>query len=291
MSTHHRYRAVFISDVHLGTKDCQAKKLLKVLNEIECETIYLVGDILDIWSLRRKWYWPKTHNEIVRRLVKDCDNLPNVIFVPGNHDELFRDYDGYEFGKVTIKNEAIHETLEGRKILVVHGDEFDAVVTNAKLITKVGDWLYYVLLYVNRKFNRLRRVFRMPYWSLSAFVKKHVKSVISFVANFEKFLVKDARKRGVDGVICGHIHYPQIRNIEGVVYLNCGDWVENCTAIVETLEGKLELVDFSETDVDGERHSSRRSASAEGQWAEEDAGVEVEEALPLVLGGSRRNAG
>ncbi|MCA8938801.1 MAG: UDP-2,3-diacylglucosamine diphosphatase [Planctomycetes bacterium] len=287
MSAHRQYRAVFISDVHLGTKDCQAKKLLKVLREIECETIYLVGDILDIWSLRRKWYWPKTHNEIVRRLVKDDENLPNVIFVPGNHDELFRDYDGYEFGKVTIRNEVVHTTLEGRKILVVHGDEFDAVVTNAKLITKVGDWLYYLLLYINRKFNRLRRAMRMPYWSLSAFVKKHVKSVISFVANFEKFLVKDARKRGVDGVICGHIHYPQIRNIDGIVYLNCGDWVENCTAIVETLEGKLELVDFSETDVDDERHSSRRTASADPHWEAES----LADFPALVGSGSGRDGG
>lgn len=239
-----RYRSIFISDVHLGTKDCRAEQLLAFLDSVHTEHLYLVGDILDIWSLRRKWYWPASHSAIVEKILRLDASGTRVIFVPGNHDELFRPWSGLRFGGVEIVNEAMHITADGKRCLVVHGDEYDAVVTNAKLITMLGDWLYYVLLWFNRSFNRIRARFGRPYWSLAGFVKKRVKSVLNFVTSFETCLVRGAREKGADAVICGHIHRPQIRPIGDILYLNCGDWVENCTAIVEKFDGRLELLDL-----------------------------------------------
>mgnify|MGYP001818624839 CR=1 FL=1 len=174
MSRIGNYRTIWISDVHLGTVDCKAEKLLAFLSRTKCTYLYLVGDIIDVWSLRRKWYWPRSHNYVVRKIIKQDLTGTRVIFVPGNHDEIFRDYDGMQFGGVTIRNEVIHETVDGTRILICHGDEFDAVVRNAKLITAVGDWLYYVLLALNRGFNWIRRRIGLPYWSLAAFIKGKV---------------------------------------------------------------------------------------------------------------------
>jgi UDP-2,3-diacylglucosamine pyrophosphatase LpxH len=258
------YRTVWISDVHLGTPDCKAEKLLAFLSRVRCEHLYLVGDIVDVWSLRRKWYWPRSHNHVVRKIIKRDLDGTRVTFVPGNHDEIFRDFDGMSFGGVTIRTEAIHETADGRRILVVHGDEFDAVVRNAKLITAVGDWLYYVLLWVNRVFNAVRRRFGLPYWSLAAYVKSKVKRAVQFVGNFEAAVVRSAAERQVQAVLCGHIHRPEIRTLEGLTYLNTGDWVENCSAIVEHHDGRLELLDLGhlEWEPAGERREQapRRGA-------------------------------
>jgi len=239
-----RYRSVFISDVHLGTKDCRADQLLAFLDSVQTDNLYLVGDIIDIWGLKRKWYWPQSHSAVVERILKLDRRGTRVVFVPGNHDEMFRAYEGLKFGGVEILNHAIHVTADGKRCLVVHGDEFDAVVTNAKLITMLGDWLYYVLLWLNRNTNKLRARFGMPYWSLAGFVKKRVKSVINFVTNFETYLVRGAKDHDADAVICGHIHRPQIRPIGELLYINCGDWVENCTAVVEKFDGRLELLDL-----------------------------------------------
>ena len=239
-----RYRTIWISDVHLGTLNCKAEKLLAFLSRTEAEHLYLVGDIIDVWSLRRKWYWPRSHNYVVRKIIKRDLKGTRVTFIPGNHDEVFRDYDGFQFGDITIRNEAVHETVDGKRILVVHGDEFDAVVRNARLITAVGDWLYYVLLRLNRAFNWIRRRFGMPYWSLAAYVKGKVKRAVEYVSNFEEAVVRSATERKVDAVLCGHIHRPEIRDLDGLTYLNTGDWVENCTAIVEHFDGRLELLDL-----------------------------------------------
>jgi UDP-2,3-diacylglucosamine pyrophosphatase LpxH len=244
MTTLGTYRTVWISDVHLGTPDCKAEKLLAFLSRIRCEHLYLVGDIVDVWALRRKWFWPRSHNHVVRKIIKQDLRGTRVTFVPGNHDEIFRDYDGFQFGGVTIRNEVVHTTVDGKRILIVHGDEFDAVVRNAKLITAVGDWLYYVLLWVNRVFNVARRKLGMPYWSLAAFVKGKVKQAVEFVSDFEAAVVKSASEKRVDAVLCGHIHRPEIRRLDGLTYLNTGDWVESCSAIVEHLDGRLELLNL-----------------------------------------------
>ena len=239
-----RYRTIWISDVHLGTLNCKAEKLVAFLSRNTADHLYLVGDIIDVWSLRRKWFWPRSHNYVVRKIIKRDLKGTKVTFVPGNHDEIFRDYDGFQFGDITIRNEAIHTTADGKRILVVHGDEFDAIVRNAKLITALGDWLYYVLLRMNRVFNWFRRKLGMPYWSLAAYVKGKVKRAVEYVSNFEEAVVKSAAERKVDAVLCGHIHRPEIRDLEGITYINCGDWVENCTAIVEHFDGRLELLDL-----------------------------------------------
>jgi len=244
IKTKARYRSVWISDVHLGTKDCRAEQLLSFLKSIHTENLYLVGDILDVWAMRRKWHFPPSHSAVVQKIMKLDRKGTRVVFIPGNHDEMFRPYVGMKFGGVEILSEVMHVTADGRRCLVVHGDEFDAVVTNARLITMVGDWLYYVLLWINRNFNKVRAKFRMPYWSLAGFVKKRVKTVINFVTSFETYLVRAAREKNADAVICGHIHRPQIRDMDGILYLNCGDWVENCTAIVEKFDGRLELIDL-----------------------------------------------
>ncbi len=262
MSNQTSYRTIWISDVHLGTKDCEAEKLIAFLSRSDCEHLYLVGDIIDVWALRRKWYWPRSHNYVVRKIIKRDLKGTKVTFVPGNHDEIFRDYDGFQFGGVTIKNEAIHETVDGRRILIVHGDEFDAVVRNAKLITAVGDWLYYVLLWLNRGFNWVRRKLGMPYWSLAAFIKGKVKRAVQFVSDFESAVIKSAREKEVDAVLCGHIHAPEIREMDGLTYLNTGDWVESCSAIVEHHDGRLELLDLKhlewETVPPYKEHEDRR---------------------------------
>lgn len=269
-----RFRAVFLSDIHLGTRDCQAEKLSAFLKRVQCEYLFLVGDIIDVWNLRRRWYWPSSHNDVVRRIIKREVKGTHVIFVPGNHDEVFRDYDGMRFGGVEIHNKYIHKTLLGERVLVVHGDEFDAVTTNHRLITAVGDWLYYVLLWMNRGVNRLRRRFGRPYWSLSGFIKGRVKTIVQFVSKFEEYVTRMAHDEKVDSVICGHIHQPQIRMIKDVKYCNCGDWVENCTAIVETLDGVLELHDFKHID----QHPAQEQATApipEGVLAENDVDFDL----------------
>ena len=231
--------------------------------------MYFVGDIIDVWSIRRKWYWPTSHNHVVRKIIKWEIKGTQIIFVPGNHDEVFRDYDGMHFGQVAIKNKAIHTCADGKKLLVLHGDEFDAVVTNARLITALGDWLYYVLLWINRGLNRIRRFFNRPYWSMAGYVKDKVKSVLQFVNNYEGYVARAAKDEKVDGVVCGHIHRPEVRDIKGILYCNCGDWVENCTAIVEHFDGRIELLDLKGLQHDGTRASSKKKRAT----VNEDAAV------------------
>lgn len=236
------YRAVFISDLHLGTPGCQAEALLDFLKSHESDYLYLVGDIVDGWQLRRKWFWPQAHNDVVQKILRRVRKGCQVVYIPGNHDEFARDFADHHFGGVKVMEEATHTMLDGRRLWLIHGDYFDPVVKYAKWLAYVGDSLYEFTLRLNRHFNRLRARLGLPYWSLSAFLKGKVKKALNFVADFEKAVAHEAHKRGYQGVVCGHIHRAEIREIEGVIYCNDGDWVESRSALVEHMDGRLELV-------------------------------------------------
>jgi len=240
-----RYRAVFISDVHLGTRGCQAELLLDFIRHMECETLYLVGDIFDGWRLKGGWYWPQAHNDVLQKILRMARKGVRVVYVPSNHDEFARAYCGVHFGGVIVAQNAIHETADGRRLLVVHGDEFDGVVSYAKWLALLGDWAYAAALHLNTWFNRLRRRLGFGYWSLSAYLKSKVKNAVKFIDDFEAAVMDEARRLGLDGVICGHIHKAELRESHGLVYANDGDWVESCTALVEHADGRLEVLDWA----------------------------------------------
>ena len=237
-----RYRALFLSDLHLGARGSQADLLLDFLKHNDAETIYLVGDIVDGWRLRSGWYWPQAHNDVVQKLLRKARKGARVIYVPGNHDEFARDYTGLTFGGVEVMDSAVHETADGKKMLVIHGDQFDIVVRNARWLAFFGDWAYDWAIFLNTWFNRARRLFGVGYWSLSAWAKLKVKNAVNFIGDFEKTLAAEAAKRGVDGVICGHIHHATIKPIGGTLYVNSGDFVESCTAIAEHDDGQFEIL-------------------------------------------------
>ena len=240
-----KFRTVWISDTHLGTSGCNAELLHDFLHSIKPETLYLVGDIIDGWRLKRGWYWPPRHNDIIRRVLKLANKGTRVVYIPGNHDEALRDYTGLAFGGVEVLAEAIHVTADGKRFLVLHGDEFDGVVLYARWLAFLGDVGYSLLLRLNVHFNAVRRRFGLPYWSLSAHIKKRVKNAVAFISRFEEVVAHAARERGVDGVVCGHIHCAEIRDFGGVIYMNDGDWVESCTALVEHADGRIEIIDWA----------------------------------------------
>ena len=237
-----RHRTLFLSDIHLGTPGCKAELLLDFLRHNDAETIYLVGDIIDGWRLKRSWYWSVSHNAVVQELLRKARKGANVIYVPGNHDEALRDYTGLNFGGVDVLADAIHETANGRRFLVIHGDQFDGVVKYAKWLAHLGDRAYELALWLNNWLHEFRRAFGMPYWSLSSWLKHRVKNAVEFISSYEVALAREARERGVDGVVCGHIHHAEMRDIDGVLYCNDGDWVESCTALAEDEAGELSIV-------------------------------------------------
>ena len=238
-------RTVWISDLHLGTPGCQAQALLDFLRDVQCDTLYLVGDIIDGWQLRRSWYWPQLHNDVVQKILRKARKGVRVVFVPGNHDEFARRYVAHNFGGVDVVAECMHVTADGRRLWVTHGDLFDGVIQCAKWLAYLGDAAYEFTLKVNRWFNHLRARLGLPYWSLSRYLKLKVKRAVSYVSDFETAVANEARKRGADGVVCGHIHHAEIREIGGVLYCNDGDWVESLTALVEHHDGRLEIIDRS----------------------------------------------
>ncbi len=240
-----RYRSVFISDVHLGTRGCQADLLLDFIRQVECDTLYLVGDIVDGWKMKSGWYWPQSHNDVVQKILRLARKGVSVIYVPGNHDDRIRDFCGVHFGGVVVARDAIHETADGKRFLVIHGDEFDSIVQHARWLAFLGDWAYRALLASNTLVNRVRRRLGFGYWSFSAFAKTRVKKALQFIENFEQAVAEEARRRGVDGVICGHIHKAERRMIGEVDYINDGDWVESCTALVEHPDGRLEILEWA----------------------------------------------
>jgi UDP-2,3-diacylglucosamine pyrophosphatase LpxH len=246
-----RCRAVFISDTHLGTRGCRADALADFLRRIHCEQLYLVGDIIDVWRLRKSWYWDAMHDEVVRLVLGHARRGTEVIYIPGNHDEMLRSWlpelgmPDLEISGVRLVREAVHTTADGRRFLVIHGDAFDRVVCYVRCLAVLGDAAYTAALVVNRWFNAARRRLGLPYWSLSAFLKRQVKQAVKAIDRFEDALAEEAQRRGMDGVICGHIHHAEVREMQGMLYLNGGDWVESCTALVENTDGVFELYDWA----------------------------------------------
>jgi len=255
------FRTIWISDTHLGTSGCKAELLLDFLKSTDCETLFLVGDIIDGWQLRKGWYWPPRHNDVVRCVLKKAKHGTRVVYIPGNHDEAFRDYVGLNLGGVELLPEAVHETADGRRLLILHGDEFDGVVLYARWLAFLGDYAYTLLLKLNGLINGVRRFLGLPFWSMSAEIKKRVKNAVQFISSFEQAVAHAAAERGANGVVCGHIHTAEIRTIGDVTYYNDGDWVESCTALVEHADGRMEIVDWAE------RKRAQAEAAAEAAVA------------------------
>ena len=240
------YRAIWISDIHLGTAGCKANYLLDFLKYNESTTLYLVGDIIDGWQLRKGWTWKQSHNDVVQKILRKARKGTRVVYIPGNHDEFARDYLDISFGEIEVCHEAVHTCLDGRRLWVTHGDLFDGVIQHAKWLAYLGDTLYTFILTLNHWFNRIRHRCGLSYWSLSQYLKHKVKNAVSFITDFEEALVEQAQRRGYDGVVCGHIHKAEIRNINGTLYCNDGDWVESLTALVETETGELKILTWNE---------------------------------------------
>lgn len=240
-----RYRTVFISDFHLGTKRARADLLLHFLKHTECEKLYLVGDIVDNWALKRKWFWSQSHNDVLQKILRKARKGTQVIYIPGNHDEAFRSFTSNDFGNIQVRMNDIHKTADGKRYLILHGDEFDGVVLYAKWLAYLGDRAYEFAVNMNHYYNKMRKLMGLPYWSLSAFLKRKVKRAVEFVGNFEQAIVRRAREKKADGVVCGHIHTPEMRVIDGIHYCNDGDWVESCSALVEHPDGRFELLDWT----------------------------------------------
>ncbi len=257
-------RTVWISDLHLGTPGCQAVRLLDFLRTVECETLYLVGDIVDGWQLRRTWYWPQSHNDVVQKILRKARKGTKVVFVPGNHDEFARHFVEHNFGGIDVVDDAMHITADGRRLWVVHGDLFDGVIQCARWLAHIGDRAYELTLRVNRHFNSVRARLGLPYWSLSKYLKLKVKRAVSYVNDFEVAVAREARRRGADGVVCGHIHHAEMRTIDGVLYANDGDWVESLTALLEHPNGQLEILDWTEFEQARDAEASHSATPTRG---------------------------
>jgi UDP-2,3-diacylglucosamine pyrophosphatase LpxH len=241
-----RYRTIWISDVHLGTRGCNAELLIDFLDHTDSDTLYLVGDIIDGWRLKKKFYWPDAHNDVIWRVLKRARRGTRIVYIPGNHDEMFRQFAGLDFGGVEIRRQAVHETADGRRLLILHGDEFDAIMLSHRWLAFLGDAAYGFAMWANRWVNALRRLFRLPYWSLSKHAKHRVKKSVEFISDFEALVAREAGRRGIDGVVAGHIHTAEMREIDGVAYYNDGDWVEGCTALVEHFDGAMEILHWAD---------------------------------------------
>ena len=238
-----RVRALFLSDIHLGSRACQAERLLALLKDIECEMIFLLGDIIDFWSLRRGVYWPASHNTVVQKLLRRARHRVKILYIPGNHDEALRDYLDSSFGNIEVKKDHVHVAADGKRYALLHGDEYDQVTTCARWLSVLGDFSYNLLVDFNRTLSWARRKLRVSgHWSLADYAKRNLRGAARFISGFERALARHGETLRVDGVICGHIHTPAIKRLERVLYLNCGDWVDSCTAIVEHLDGRMELV-------------------------------------------------
>ena len=239
------HRTIFISDTHLGTRGCTANLLADFLTHNSCDTLFLVGDIVDGWRLKHRWHWPQSHTAVVHAILRMADCGTRVVYVPGNHDEVFREYCGRSVDRVQILREAVHHTADGRRLLVLHGDRFDTVIACARWLALLGDWAYAKALALNDILGLARRLLGLPYWSLSNYLKHKVKNAVEYVCRFEDAVAREARARGADGVVCGHIHHAAIKDIGGITYMNDGDWVESCTALVEDARGHMEILTWT----------------------------------------------
>jgi UDP-2,3-diacylglucosamine pyrophosphatase LpxH len=248
-----RVRTIFLSDIHLGTRACQVERLLSFLRAYDAEYVYLLGDIIDFWSLRRGIYWPAQHNTFVQKMLKRARHDVKVVLVPGNHDEALREYAGSDFGDIRVVKEAVHAAADGRRYLLMHGDEFDQVTRHHRWVALLGDMAYSVLVRLNGLLSWIRRKLHVSgYWSLAGYAKRSIKGALQFIYGFEESVAHHARQRGLDGVVCGHIHSAAIKSINGITYINCGDWVDSCTAVVEHADGRMELVHWRESEAPGE---------------------------------------
>ena len=266
-------RTIFISDVHLGTRACQAERLLAFLKEHESEYLYLLGDIVDFWAMNRSVQWSSLHNTVVQKVLRRARHGCQVFFIPGNHDEALREYAGVAFGDIRVESEWIHEGLDGRRYLLVHGDEYDQVTRHHRWVAVLGDVGYDTLVRLNLMISRVRRLLRRPgYWSLAGYAKQKVKKAVSFIFDFEDAVAHAASLRGVDGVVCGHIHWPADRRIGKVRYLNCGDWVDTCSAIVEYYDGRIEVVNWG-SEAAGMEGAAPAQAGAEPEMRTPALGV------------------
>jgi UDP-2,3-diacylglucosamine pyrophosphatase LpxH len=251
---HFHYRTVFISDCHLGFRAARAEELSIFLKHARCNRLYLVGDILDLWSLKSRWRWPASHNQVVRRILKQAKRGTHVVYIPGNHDDSARQYAGLDFGGVRVALQAVHRTVDGRQLLITHGDEYDMVVKHSRVLSMLGGWAYDRLITLNRAVNIVRGTVGLKPWSFSDTIKRKVKSACTFVSDYQGHLLGEAARRGLDGVVCGHVHQPAL-NLEAhapaphaekpMLYANCGDWIERCTALVEHADGRLEVIDVA----------------------------------------------
>ena len=258
-----RVRTLFISDVHLGTKGCQAEKLLEFLRIYDADVIYLVGDIIDGWQLKSGWYWPQSHNDVTQKLLRKARKGTRLIYIPGNHDEFLRDFYGMHFGGIEVMEDTIHVAADGKRYLVIHGDLFDVVIQNARWLALLGNKSYDLAISINTNFNRFRRFLGLPYWSLSKWLKLKVKNAVNFIGEYEHTLKGEARRHHVDGVICGHIHHAVMRTEDGLTYINCGDWVESCTAVVEHFDGRMEMIDWTMLSTMGFKSGVQAAGAAE----------------------------
>ena len=287
------YRTVWISDTHLGSKGSRAKELSRFLKQVRCEKLYLVGDILDCWRLKARWYWPAEHNDVVRRILKLASRGTQVVYIPGNHDDAARQYVNMAFGGVEIKPHTTHTTADGKQLFVTHGDQYDLVVQHSRLLAVFGSIAYETLLKINRHYNVVRRWFGLPYASLSQAIKLKVKRACTFISKFEVILAQEAHKRKMDGVVCGHIHKAEQRTMDhGVEYLNCGDWVESCTALVEHADGSLAIIDgIAVVDELKARRQARRKEKGLPNDIEDDDddddALDIDEPMPEMVAGDR----
>lgn len=264
------YRTVFISDTHLGFKGTRTEDLSTFLKHVRCERLYLVGDIIDFWALRSRWHWPRTHNQVVRRILKQAKRGTHVVYIPGNHDESLRQYPGMDFGGVRIALQAVHRTADGKSLLITHGDEYDLVVKHSRLLSLIGAWAYDRLVTLNRRVDAVRALFGLGRWSFSRTIKLKVKSACKFISSFEDALTAETKRRGLDGVVAGHVHLAALREHQGVLYCNCGDWIERPTALVEHADGRLELLDIE---------SLLKQAGLEPDHADEEDVTTVEQPI------------
>lgn len=242
-----RFRTLWISDVHLGTPGCKAEALAAFLKHHDCERLYLVGDIIDGWKLSSTFFWPQEHSNVIRRVLTKAKRGTQVCYIAGNHDEFLRKFLGYrlEMGNIRLVNEMVHETADGRRLWVTHGDQFDVITRYHRWLAVAGDSIYHATMTASRWLNRGRALMGLPYWSLSAYAKHRVKAAVNIISSFESSVAHECRRRKLDGVVCGHIHHAEIRPLDGITYHNCGDWVESCTALAEDFNGRIRILRWS----------------------------------------------
>jgi UDP-2,3-diacylglucosamine pyrophosphatase LpxH len=243
------YKSVFISDIHLGARMSQAESLLEFLKTFECENLFLVGDIIDGWALSKNFYWPQQHNDVIQKLLRRSRKGENIIYLPGNHDEFLRSFGEHDFGNIKLVDHFVYTGLNDKKYLIIHGDQFDAVIKKMKWLAHLGTWAYDAMIRINVMVSYIRKFLNLPYWSLSAWAKYKVKKAVNFIGDFETNLTDYAKSKDADGIICGHIHHANMRDINGMHYINCGDWVESLTAIVEHTDGTWELIKWNKNSV------------------------------------------